>query len=901
MKKLLISAVIAHSFLFNTPAFSSLRVPDGFEELAQGQIMWLDVSLYGESLGLYQAKVDLEKIVFLQPAKLIVAVKEKYSDSPDLEKTLTSSFKLPLKRNGNLSCGISDNAPGCGFIETDAVAVIYDENAARLDLFLAKQFLPEKKGEDRYYQASAESHNALVHQQNLNFVADKDYQSASLQGNGTLGVTQNGYLNLDWNWQGQRFRSAGMQKVEVNNVYFRQDFLKRVYVQGGIMDPRDIFSNAGGNINLSQLPIGKIQGLRAGSTLAWINQDKAIRGTPVNVFLSREARVDAYRDHQLLTSFYLNAGAQQLDTRSFPAGSYVVTLQIYEDNRLVRTETVPYTGSGNAPLNTFQWFLQGGKVADDDGVPDGDGNSVIQGGVRIPLTTALSVTAGAAALGNVNYFESAADWTYGFNAGPIDGVMTTRLSYLHGNDGSTGNIQQMSYNDGFSLSFYRSQMTAPDCNTQGKHRYSYSGCYSSTSMMLSVPVSQWNASLGYSMNNNQGRYVLRRELDTHDDSYGSGAPWEQVYATRSRSQTWQMGLSRSFSIHDLNLNTSINAFTRKDTGFNGVDKGAFVSVSLMFAGRNVGGGNRSSSSLGTSWQTSRRDGDRLTYNAAYSRYADNTGENELGASLYGVNSQTATASAYSRVGGQFGNGSITVSDSYDSTQGHHALSSSGSYSSSLVVDRSGLALGRWGDGTPSSAITLGVDAPEGDSESRVNVSLDSGGSADVQGNRRALFTVPGYRQATFSVNESSSIPGGIGSEISRGAGTRTVFMTPGKVYSRNVEVQSRYTWLGRMMDENNQPLEDGIPLNVSSWTPLGAGSFTLETSRPLKTLYVMKDRLFWQCHLQVRAVRDVVRWVGATRCQTTDLVRLPSAEQKQVKLMLPHWGDENISTAQVAE
>ncbi|WP_421081973.1 TcfC E-set like domain-containing protein, partial [Serratia fonticola] len=32
-----------------------------------------------------------------------------------------------------------------------------------------------------------------------------------------------------------------------------------------------------------------------------------------------------------------------MDTRTFPSGSYTVTLRIYEDNQLVRTETVPYT------------------------------------------------------------------------------------------------------------------------------------------------------------------------------------------------------------------------------------------------------------------------------------------------------------------------------------------------------------------------------------------------------------------------------------------------------------------------------------------------------------------------------------------------------------------------------
>ncbi|WP_338492243.1 TcfC E-set like domain-containing protein [Erwinia aphidicola] len=226
-----------------------------------------------------------------------------------------------------------------------------------------------------------------MHQQNLNFVADRDYQSASVQGNGSLGVTQNGYLNVDWNWQGQRSRSASVQKADVNNAYFRQDLWKRVYVQGGVMDARDIFSNAGGNINLSQLPLGRIRGARVGSTLSWVNMDKMSRGTPVTVFLSRDARVDAYRDGQLLSSFYLKAGTRELDTRTFPTGSYAISLRIYENNQLVRTDTVPYTGTGGTALSSFQWFVQAGNVSDDNGSPqraDDDGRRVVQGGCGCP-------------------------------------------------------------------------------------------------------------------------------------------------------------------------------------------------------------------------------------------------------------------------------------------------------------------------------------------------------------------------------------------------------------------------------------------------------------------------------------------------------------------------------------
>lgn len=865
------------------------KIPHGFEELAQGQRLWVDVSLYGKSLGLYEANINLEQVVFIKPTELSDAVRLQFNDDPALGAQLIAALAQPLPRNGNLACSSNGDAPSCDYLETQTVGIIYDENNSRINLFLNRQYLPQKAAGSGFYQAAAESENALIHQQNLNFVADENLQSLSLQGNGSLGVTENGYLNADWNYQGQRYRRTSHQQVELNNAYFRQDLWKSLYLQGGMMDSRDIFSNAGGNINLSQLPIGKIRGLRAGSTMAWLNQAQVSRGTPVSVFLSRNARIDAYRDEKLLASFYLNAGAQELDTRTFPNGSYTLTLRVFEDNHLVRTETVPYTNIGVVPLNSFQWFLQSGVEQGNDTQRTKDDRRVAQGGLRIPLTDTLSLTAGSTLLSEVNYWEAAVDWSHGFSSGPLDGVLASRVSYLSGSDGARGNIQQLNYNDGFSLSFYRSAMSVPDCNSQGDS-HGFSGCYQSSNLMLSLPIAQWSTNVGYSLNSNEGRYHYRSELSENGNLSPGGAPWERVYATRSRSRTWQVGLSRSLMISNVNINTGISAFMRNDSGQQGTDKGGYLTVSLSFSGRHGGSSINSNTSLGASYQNSQRGDGQLSYNASYSRYTDASGQNELGASIYGVDSQTLTASTYARASGQYGNGSLTISDAYEKLNNRHVFSTSGSYSSSLLVDSSGASWGRWSDGRPASAITVGVDTVEESRSALVNVSIGNAGQTDVRGNSRALFTVPGYQLTTVDINESLNAPAGISSEIRRGAGSRTAFMVPGKVLRRNIEVTSRYTWLGKMLDEQNHPLVNGIPLNVLSWTPLGEGGFSLETIKPMKQLYLMRGSQFYQCAMKVQAIRDVVRYVGITRCSGVAMANIPLAEQKQAQLMAVRQG-----------
>lgn len=284
-------------------ACAGMTVPAGFEDLAKTQRLWTEVNLYGESLGLFETDITLETVSFVAPETIVAAIKRRFNDDPALVATVSATLAVPLARNGNLACSSNSSAAGCDYIDTDRAAIIYDENNARISLFLDKKFLPKATAENQWYQPTQDTENALIHQQNVNFVADRDYQSATVQGNGALALTQDGYVNLDWTWLGQRSRHQQQQEITVNNAWFRQDILRQYYVQLGEMDTRDLFSNAGGNINLSQLPLGKIRGVRAGSTRAWINPVQQSKGTPITVLLSHDARIDARRGSSCWPAF----------------------------------------------------------------------------------------------------------------------------------------------------------------------------------------------------------------------------------------------------------------------------------------------------------------------------------------------------------------------------------------------------------------------------------------------------------------------------------------------------------------------------------------------------------------------------------------------------------------------
>lgn len=173
-----------------------------------------------------------------------------------------------------------------------------------------------------------------------------------------------------------------------------------------------------------------------GSTLSYLNQAQSQQGTPVMLLLSRNARVDAWRNEQLLGSFYLNSGTQFIDTTSFPSGSYNVALKVYENNQLTRTEMVPFTKTGGLTDGQIQWFLQAGQTTSES---SDDTSAVYQLGLRLPLHPRYELYAGLANADDVNAFELGNNWNTDFGGA---GNLNVSASVFRNDDGGKGDMQQ---------------------------------------------------------------------------------------------------------------------------------------------------------------------------------------------------------------------------------------------------------------------------------------------------------------------------------------------------------------------------------------------------------------------------------------------------------------------------
>lgn len=359
MDKKLLALLILASL---SPAKATLtKIPAGFEVIAQGQQEYIEVYFAGKSLGKYYAMVNLDTVTFLDSSSLYSKL-ELSTDDQKIAHTVKEKLSQPLARHGELACGFVRTDSGCGFLNTETVEIIYNDEESSATLFLNPQWSSAFNSKSLYLNPDKNTVNAFIHQQDINVLVQDDYQSLSIQGNGALGITENSYIGAHWNFDGYDADDVSDNNVDVSDLYYRYDFLRRYYVQAGRMDNRTLFNAQGGNFTFNFLPLGAIDGMRIGSTLSYLNQTQSQQGTPVMILLSRNSRVDAYRNEQLLGSFYLNSGSQFIDTSSFPPGSYSVALKVYENNQLTRTELVPFTKTGGLTDGNAQWFLQAGKT-----------------------------------------------------------------------------------------------------------------------------------------------------------------------------------------------------------------------------------------------------------------------------------------------------------------------------------------------------------------------------------------------------------------------------------------------------------------------------------------------------------------------------------------------------------
>ncbi|EGI16419.1 putative outer membrane fimbrial user protein [Escherichia coli M605] len=851
-----------------SPAYAR-NVPAGFEALSLGQSEWLNVSFQGEDEGVFSVFVTPDSLTFREPRAL--------SDRLPLEelpeetrKKILAELSSPLPRHDEAF----HLAPG------ENIGVLYNEQEQSVMLLINPAWF--NSNNRQFWHPSQNSHLALVSHQSLVF--SHDNQTESLGGTGTLaqGLSDRSYLQGDWTlFQNVSRNTPSTSQFRFSNLFLRSDLTQGTYVQGGRMDITNLNSRLGGNFSLSLLPLAQTDGIRLGSTSAYVNtqSNDNTGSSPLTVMLAQPARIDVYRGERLLGTSYMDAGIHDVDTSNFPAGAYPVTLKEYENGRLVRQETQFFENSGqHQPAGDQpQWFLQAGRRTMADTYneikksPKRKNKVGIAGGLQLALSHNVTWTGAilTAADNNEILSENDLSWTIPSQTG----LWTLKTGYLMQGGLSTADNEQISWNyngNTFYLSRYHTF-----CRGQIA-----GGCYSNYSTTASTELYGWTASLGYNYSRSVQRFWQLPEMtdSINPDGYPQIRTTEPTSDKQYSTSGVLLTLGTSVNYKNWNIWPRMGVFSNRSRNGYLHDSGGFLTLSLS--------------------GSSQLNSDVSSNTTAILDYRQHSQDNNLSLRQQWVsNSQNYRSLGIMFSGGENTQGAL-VSGEWDGSLGNSGMAASynhsrkysnrtlnGHYDSTFAVSSTGLVWGNRG-GNESSMSGVVVDARNNRSEdiSGPVAKIVSGQVGDVylKDGRQAFLPLMDYMPDEVTVENAGTH--GANGNIVRGAGKHNVFLLPGHVAVSRLRADAVYIYVGRLLVNGNNLLAGGHILNAEVPDINPDGSFVAEFNFSPDLLYVLKNRQFFICPVKYTKGFNGIRRMKNTNCRLTRDADLPETMRKSERV-----------------
>ena len=857
-------------------------VPDDFGSLMDGDTEYIDVQVLGQRLGMFPVTVRPDTLTFDNPDAVIDALLGAGAVlDDDARATLSGLLATRLSTHEALACSVATGP--CGYLATDSADVILDRQKAALSLFLRSDWFARKPPDERFHTPTEGAENALVHRQTAFYASSRQFSSLAVNGVGALGVTDAGYIGFDWRLIRQASPRHTRTDVTLRSVYGRQDIGKTHYVQAGRMDMRNLSSPLGGNFGIAMQPFSRMEGVRIGTTQAYVNREVAGRGTPVTVILTQPARVDAYRGEELLGSTYLPAGLQDVDTSTFPVGSYPVTLRIVQNGAAVRDETVPFVREGGSlgrGGEGVQWFAQAGHALYDS-VDDGSrGRSRLpaaQAGVRLPLFRGVALGNSLARIDGRLYDETRIDaWV------PVGGrSLNLSISQLVGSDGARGQMQQLTFGRRISWSLYRYRTLTRHCNDADQMRMRGLSCTSSLSATVSAPLGSGQLTLGYARSSSRRRW----ETDPFERPLPALPGHASMTDSTTASRALSLGYSRVFSVGPESLaSLGASSYRRRLTGGRS-DTGGFLSVTFTRLPPQNAGLYSRVQSLGAQAATPRNGAATKTLRASETRTWKEHGYRQLSAEASGDDRHRFNATVNGRYEGSAGR--LTAYLSHDRIrEGGGTFSSSAGYTSAFALSRHGFVMGSDAGGSdPGAGVAVSVAKQPGASD-RAAASIVSSTSSPmlVRSGHKRLVTMDAFTRNTLDAKDVATGGGdaSVRSILETGTGPRQWFLTPGKVGRESIASRLSLTYLGRIALPDTTTAQSFRLLNAVSADVDPSGAFVAEFDHEPSSLYVWRQGMVYVCRATRSVTKGSIRRMGVVPCEVTSMSALPETVRRRV-------------------
>lgn len=371
------------------PVTSAERVtiapPPGFNLAEREERTIVDIFFNGRRVFGAAARYTQTTLRFEDPQALAEAL-------PGLRETGPIARALARRHptNSDQLCRARGFDGACGYIYPNDVALIFDPDRLRADLFINDRFTYQRDPRARFLPPPTIA-PGLISAFDTRTIYDFDrglylgaHNLRAVAGRGRYAVRANLFADTD---SERRLRSAYL-----NESGQRHD--RSIGLQ-----PQQF----GGGLALSR----QLLGLRYNSSLNTRLDKTTLSTTALDIAVTRTATVEIRRDGELLDVQQIAPGQRLLDTDRLPRGSYTIDLVIREGAEM-RTESRYFTtNSGLPPRDAPQWYVEFGHA------------------LPIRSERALVPTAETPVLAFGRQQRMGANWAVG-----VDGTLTDKILFL---------------------------------------------------------------------------------------------------------------------------------------------------------------------------------------------------------------------------------------------------------------------------------------------------------------------------------------------------------------------------------------------------------------------------------------------------------------------------------------
>ena len=736
-------------------------VPAGFEDLLAPQETIVDIYYGGRFITAMPAVFTADSIEFYDPNLLIQKVPVPLLNAYRLNHFLSGE----LDNHSSAIC-LNSRDSQCGIIEPDIIGVIFDESRFRADLFINPDYLDVEPVDYNAFLPDSTAGPGLM--QNITATTSGNLGNQNSRNNYTifgdtfLSAGENS-LQVDWDLSRD-------QNFSVNQLLMERDYQGKQWQAG-------LVYGSGFGLNFSNS--SRLWGGRLSSSYNTRTDRSFTGGTPLEIFMPVRGRYEIVREERLLTSNFVDAGHQALNTSSFPSGAYDLTIRLFdEQGNLIKEETHFFAKQSRLPpSNDPEFFLEAGMVAKTGPeliLPELTNVSLARAGVNVRLGDTWSGTFASAStpgqtLGEFSLFNIGRSYDLSL------GTMIESWSDYGIRSDARYRIDALNLNASYM------QLWREDGHRNESNTFDLLGnSFRQTSFSANYPLFKGNASYRYSLNDN---------LSSNDTSN------RQVRQTISYSRP-------------MYRDSLYSAFLRLDSSWtNQGDITGLMSIDLRHSKNNWSfRASPQTSMTKTSGGTSTIDNSVL----AEASYSDrDTFAGNLNGSVYAEASSNRTSTGLStRYASTWGSSNLNLN--YADNNGRSSTAYSASISSSFTANQDVIAVG--GQNQSRAAIVVTVNGAKEDE--RFDVYVDNQHKGFALGDRPSIVHLSPF--ATYQV----SIRANGESLYSFDEKVHEVTLYPGNVSALDYEVKPVLLLYGRAQLSDGQwvshaSVEGGEGLAVS--------------------------------------------------------------------------------------